>query len=115
MGLPSGDTPQKAHVYYQYLLSHHESEHRVETWHVDWTALAWEWGFVGALCLALILWVWQYCSTRQRTGIYPVDSWSGFTSELAGPATLFFVLLTAILTGFAVAIIVGHIVHGQKF
>src|SRR5205814_2720995 len=56
MGLPSGDTPQKAHVYYQYLLSHHESEHRVETWHVDWTALAWEWGFVGALCLALILW-----------------------------------------------------------
>ena len=65
--------------------------------------------------MILIWWVWQYRSTRQQSGIYPVDSWSGFTTELAGPATRFFVLLTAIVIGFAVALIVGHIVNGQIF
>ena len=63
-----------------------------------------------ALSLILILWVWQYRSTRQQTGIYPVDSFGGYTTELAGPATRFFLLFTAIVTGFAVALIVGHIV-----
>lgn len=115
MSMPSGDTPQKAHDYYQYLLSRHETEHRAATWHVDWTSLAWMWGFVAALALVLILWVWQYRTTRQKTRIYPVDSWSGFTSELAGPATLFFLLFTAIVAGFALAIIVGHVVDGQIF
>jgi hypothetical protein len=115
MAMPSGDTPQKAQDYYNYLLAHHETEHRPATWTVDWLSLAWVWGFVVALLLILLWWVWQYRSTRQKTGIYPVDSWSGFTSELAGPASLFFVLLTAILVGFAVALIVGHLVNGQIF
>ena len=115
MAMPSGDSPQKAQAFYEYLQAHHETEHRVATWTVDWYGLAWLWGFVAALSLILIWWIWQYRTTRQRTGVYPVDSWSGYTSELAGPATLFFVLLTAIITGFAVAIIVGHIVHGQTF
>ena len=115
MAMPRGDTPQKANEFYHYLLAHHETEHRVRTWHVDWYALGWLWGFVAALALILIWWIWQYRTTRQRARIYPVDSWGGFTSELARPATLFFLLLTAVLTGFAVALIVGHIVNGQKF
>ena len=115
MAMPSGESPQQAEAFYQYLLAHHQTEHRVQTWTVDWYALGWLWGFVAALSLILIWWVWQYRTTRQRTGVYPVDSWSGYTSVLAGPATLFFVLLTAIITGFAVAIIVGHIAHGQTF
>jgi hypothetical protein len=115
MAMPTGDTPQKAQDYYHYLLSRHETEHRVETWHVNWFALSWFWGFVAALALILIFWIWQYRTTRQKTGIYPIDSWSGYTSELAGPASLFFLLFCAILTGFAVAIIVGHIVNGQTF
>ena len=86
-----------------------------DTWHVDWFSLAWMWGFVAALSVILIWWIWQYRSTRQKAGIYSVDDWSGFTSELARPATRFFVLFTAIVTGFAVALIVGHIVHGQIF
>ena len=44
-----------------------------------------------------------------------MDSFGGYTTELAGPATFFFVLLTLVLAGFAVAIIVGHLVWGQKF
>ena len=115
MAMPKGDTPRKAHEYYQYLLSHHETERRSATWHVDWLSLAWMWGFVAALSLILILWIWQYRTTRQKTRIYAVDSWSGFTSELAGPATLFFLIFVAILTGFAVALIVGHLVNGQTF
>jgi hypothetical protein len=77
--------------------------------------LAWLWGFMIVLSLAIIWWVWQYRSTRQKTGIYPVDSFGGFTTEMAGPATLFFLLLTLIIAGFAVVLIVGHIVWGQKF
>lgn len=113
--LPSGDSPQKARAFYEYLQGHHESQNRVATWHVDWTSLAWMWGFVFVLVFALLLWVAQYRTTRQRTGIYPVDRFGGWTSEAAGPATLFFLLLTAVVVAFAVAIIVGHIVYGQKF
>jgi hypothetical protein len=115
MGMPTGDTPDKAEEYYRYLQGHHETDHRVATWHVDWMSLAWMWGFVVVLSLVIIWWVWQYRTTRQRTGMYPVDSFGGYAAELAGPATRFFVLLSVILTGFAVALIVGHLVWGQKF
>jgi hypothetical protein len=57
----------------------------------------------------------QYRTTRQRTGIYPVDSFGGWTTEGAGPATVFFLLFTAVIVVFAIVLIVGHIVYGQKF
>jgi hypothetical protein len=115
MSMPSGSTPRKAREYYLYLQGHHETEHRVATWTVDWMSLAWLWGFAIVLALTIVWWIWQYRSTRQRTGIYPIDSFGGYTTELAGPATLFFLLLVAIITAFAVVLIVGHIVWGQKF
>ena len=83
MAMPTGDSPQKAQAFYHYLLAHHETEHRVKTWSVDWLSLAWLWGFVVALSLILLWWVWQYRTTRHKMGVYPVDSWSGFTTELA--------------------------------
>ena len=46
----------------------------------------------------LLLWIWQYRTTRQKAGLYPVDSLGGYTTELAGPATFFFLLLTVGLT-----------------
>ena len=113
MAMPTGDSPEKAQQYYSYLQGHHETDGRVVTWTVDWWALAWLWGFVIVMTLALIWWVWQYRTTRQR--IYPVDRWGTYTTELAGPATRFFVLLTVFLTGFAIMIIVGHMIWGQKF
>ena len=63
----------------------------------------------------ILAWLWQYRSTRQKAGIYPIDNFAGYTTELAGPATFFFLALTVLLTAFAVAIIVGHLVWGQKF
>jgi hypothetical protein len=44
-----------------------------------------------------------------------VDSFGGYTTELAGPSTLFFLLLSAVIAAFAVVLIVGHLVWGQKF
>ena len=67
MGMPSGDTPDKAQRYYHYLQGHQETMQRAATWHVRWLDLAWLWGFLIALALALLLWVWQYRSTRQRS------------------------------------------------
>jgi hypothetical protein len=113
--MPSGSSPQTAERFYDYLTAHHQDDYRVETWHVDWMSLAWLWGFVLALVVILLLWVWQYRTTRQRTGIYPVDSFGGYTTEMAGPSTFFFLVLTVLLTLFAVALIVGHLVWGQKF
>ena len=113
--MPSGDSPQKARQFYDYLQAHQQTMYHPDTWHVRWLDLAWLWGFLITLAAVLLWWIWQYRTTRQRTRIYPVDSWSGYASEAAGPATLFFVLLTAILVGFAVAMIVGHIVNGQIF
>jgi hypothetical protein len=113
--MPSGESPQHARAYYHYLQGHQETLRTPATWHVDWLSLAWLWGFAIVLSLATIWWIWQYRTTRQRTGIYPIDSFGGYTTELAGPATLFFLLLTAIIVAFAVALIVGHLVWGQKF
>lgn len=113
--MPTGDTPQKVHDYYLYLQGHHETDGRIATWSVDWVSLAWLWGFVAVLSLTLIWWIWQYRTTRQRGGIYPADSFGGYATELAAPATRFFVLLTVVIVVFAVAIVVGHIVWGQKF
>lgn len=111
--MPSGDSPTKAQQYYQYLQGHDETHYRAATWHVHWLDLAWLWGFLVALVLVILFWLWQYRTTRQR--IYPIDSFGGYTTELAGPSTLFFILLTVLLTGWAVAMIVGHIVFGQRF
>jgi len=113
--MPSGESPLKAQLYYHYQQAHQETMYHPATWHVRWLDLAWLWGFVIALVLVLLLWVWQCRTTRQRTGIYPVDSFGGYTSELAGPATPFFLLLVVVLAAWAIAIIVGHIVWGQKF
>jgi hypothetical protein len=114
MAIPSGDSPTKAQQYYDYLQAHQQTLQQPATWHVHWIDLAWLWGFLIALALVILWWLWQYRTTRQR-GMYPVDSFGGFTTELAGPATRFFVLLTMLLTGWAVSIIVGHLVWGQKF
>ena len=113
--MPSGDSPQHAREYYHYLQGHQETLHVPKTWEVDWLSLAWLWGFAIALSVVVLLWVWQYRSTRQKANIYPVDSFGGYTTELAGPATAFFLLLTVGLTAFAVVVIVGHIVWGQRF
>jgi hypothetical protein len=113
--MPSGDSPSEAHAYYQYLQAHQETMQRAATWHVRWIDLAWLWGFVIALSLIALWWVWQYRTTRQKGGMYPADSFGGYTTELAGPATWFFLVLTTIVTLFAVVLIVGHLVWGQKF
>jgi hypothetical protein len=114
MGMPKGDTPEKAQAFYQYLESRHQTEGRVTTWHVDWLSLAWLWGFAIGTALVLLFWVLQYRSNLGG-GLYPTDRWSGYTSELARPASRFFVLFSIFVTAFAVALIVGHIVNGQTF
>lgn len=112
-GPPSGDSPSTARQYYHWLQGHQETMQSPATWHVRWLDLAWLWGFVIAMILIVLLWIWQYRTTRQK--VYPVDSFGGYTTELAGPATFFFVVLTVLLVGWAVVLIVGHILWGQRF
>jgi hypothetical protein len=113
--MPSGSSPQQAEKYYEYLQGHQETMQRAATWHVRWLDLAWLWGFAIVLALILIWWTWQYRTTRQKTGIYPVDSFGGYTTELAGPSSLFFLLLTVIIAAWAVVLIAGHLIWGQLF
>ena len=111
--MPSGDSPTHAQQYYTYLQAHQQTMYHPDTWHVRWLDLAWLWGFLITLAAVLLWWIWQYRTTRQR--IYEVDTFGGYTTELARPSTSFFILLTIVLTGWAVALIVGHLVWGQKF
>src|SRR5438093_8536963 len=97
--LPSGESPFKAQQFYDYLQAHQETQYHPDTWHVRWLDLAWLWGFAIALAAVLLWWIWQYRTTRQR--IYEVDTFGGYTSEVARPATSFFVLLSLILAGWA--------------
>ena len=113
MGMPSGDSPGKARDFYLYLQGHQETMQQPATWHVRWLDLAWLWGFMIVLSLVLLGWLWQYRTTRQR--IYPVDTFGGYTTELAGPVTAFFLFLSVVLVVFAVVLVAGHIIWGQKF
>jgi hypothetical protein len=115
MGMPSGDSPQKVDEIYDYLQGHAQTFHDPATWQVHWLDLAWLWGFLIAIAVVMLGWIWQYRSTRQKSAIYPADTFGGYTTELAGPATAFFLLLCVFLTLFAVAIIVAHIVFGQLY
>lgn len=115
MRMPSGSSPEDAQAYYNYLLAHHQNDGRTATWTVDWVSLAWMWGFVVSMALILILWVLQYRTTLRRGGLYPVDRWGTYVSEVARPASLFFILLTLGLSVFAAVLIVGHLVWGQIF
>jgi hypothetical protein len=108
--------PSKPDAYYHYLQAHHQSDHHVKMWQVDWGSLYWLWGFVVAICVVTLLWIRQYRSTRQRGGgLYSTDTWSGYTSELAGPASVFFLVFSAIVVAAAVVLIAGHLIWGQKF
>jgi hypothetical protein len=111
--MPSGESPQHAREFYAYQQAHQQTMYHPDTWHVRWLDLAWLWGFLIVLAAALLWWVWQYRTTRQR--IYEVDTWDGYTSEVARPSSTFFILLTGVLTAWAVVLIVGHLVWGQKF
>ena len=114
--MPRGDSPQKAQAYYHYLQSHQLVPHgRDATWHIDWTSLLWDWGFVIVLTLIILLWVWQYRSTRSSTGISPIDSWAGYATEQAGRVPFFFYVITAILLVFGAEFVIGHLISGQKF
>lgn len=115
MSMPTGDSPQTAERFYHYLQGHQVPQSRVETWHIDWGALGWMWGFAIALVAIALLWVRQYRTTGHPEGITPLDAWAGQTTEAAGPATRFFALLAAIIAGCVIVLIVGHLVSGQKF
>jgi hypothetical protein len=114
--MPSGDSPQVAERYYQYLQSRQLEPHgRTQTWHVDWAALAWMWGFAIVVAVILLLWIRQYRSTRQQGGLFPVDTWAGYTTEGAGPATTFVVFFTLVVVASGAVLVVGHLIDGQVF
>jgi hypothetical protein len=115
MSMPSGDTPQKVDQLYRYLQAHQVPRENVASWHIDWISLAWLWGFVVALLALLLLWIRQYRTTRQKTGISPLDSWGGQTTEAAGPATIFFLFLTVGVLAYVAVIVIGHLVWGQQY
>ena len=85
MAIPSGDSPQQVERYYNYLQGHQETMQSAATWHVHWVDLAWLWGFVVVLSVALVWWVRQYRSTRQRTGFR--SSRTGRETCSTGPRT----------------------------
>jgi hypothetical protein len=115
MRMPSGDTPAKAQAYYHYLNAHQLTMQRPATWEVRWLDLAWLWGFAIALVVVILLWVWQYRSTRQKANIYPVGQLRRLHDGARRPGHGVLPVLTVVLTAFAVVLIVGHIVWGQKF
>jgi Ca2+/Na+ antiporter len=116
MTMPKGDSPQKAQDYYNYLQAHQLVPHgRDATWHVDWTSLWWDWGFVVVLTVLILLWVWQYRTTRSRTGISPIDTWGGYTTERSVHVPLFFYVVTLVIIAFGAEFVIGHLISGQQF
>jgi hypothetical protein len=116
MAMPTGDSPQTVHDYYLYLQGRQLEPHgRTETWHVDWTSLAWMWGFVVVLALILVVWIRDYRSSHPQTGISPLDRWGGYTTEAAGRVPIFFWLFMLVIVAFGAEFVIGHLVSGQLF
>jgi uncharacterized membrane protein YedE/YeeE len=116
MAMPTGDSPEKAQAYYQYLQSRQLAPHgRTVTWHVDWTALAWMWGFVVVLAIIFGFWIRDYRSTHPQTGISPLDRWGGYATEAAGRVPVFFWLATVAIVAFGAAFVIDHLISGQLF
>src|SRR5438045_944877 len=79
---------------------------RTARWQVGWASVAWVGGFGIALVLVILVWVRQYRSTRHPPGIFPVDTWAGYTAEVAGPATIAFFILTLIVVAFGAEFVI---------
>ena len=65
-----------------------------------WFDLAWLWGFLIVLA-AVLLCGSGSTARRGSSDIYEVDTFGGYTTELARPASRFFILLTVVLVGWA--------------
>ena len=115
MGMPSGDSPAKAQAYYHYLNAHQLTMQRPATWEVRWLDLAWLWGFVIVLSLVLLLLGLAVPLDPAEGGHLPGGQLRRLHDGARRPGDVFFLLLTVIVTAFAVVLIVGHIVWGQKF
>jgi hypothetical protein len=116
MGMPKGDSVQKVHDYYLYLQGRQLAPHgRTETWHVDWTALAWLWGFVVVVVVVILFWVRDYRSSRLQSGISPLDRWGGFTTEAGARVPFFFWVVTLAIVAFGAEFVIGHLTSGQVF
>jgi hypothetical protein len=116
MAMPTGDSAQKAQDYYLYLQGHQLAPHgRTATWHVDWTALGWMWGFALAVSLILVVWVRDYRSSHPPTGIAPLDRFGGFTTEAAGRVPFSFWVVTIVVVACGAEFVIGHLISGQLF
>jgi hypothetical protein len=116
MAMPKGDSVQKVHDYYLYLQGHQLAPHgRTETWHVDWTSLAWLWGFVAVLVVVTVFWIRDYRSSHPQTGISPLDRWGGYTTEAGGRVPIFFWVVTLAIVAFGAELVIGHLISGQVF
>jgi len=116
MAMPTGDSPQTVHDYYLYLQGRQLTPHgRTETWHVDWTSLAWLWAFVIVLSLIIVAWVRDYRSSHPQTGISPLDRWGAYTTEAAGRVPIFFWVVTVFVVAFGAEFVIGHLISGQLF
>jgi hypothetical protein len=116
MAMPRGDSVHTVQQYYDYLQARQLSPHgRTETWHVDWVALRWFWGFVIVLALILLVWVRDYRSSRPQTGISPLDRFGGYTTEAAGRVPFVFWVFTLVIAGFGAEFVIGHLSSGQLF
>jgi hypothetical protein len=114
--MPTGDTPDVVDRYITFLQSHHQTNGQLVTWHINGDSLGWVFGILAMIVLGLILWVWQYRTTRRRSFLYPVDTWGGYTTESARPASTPFFLYALLLTiGMDIALIVGHLIWGQTY
>ena len=112
--MPSGESPQHA-AFYDYLQAHQQTMYKPDTWHVAGSTLRGCGASSIVLCAVLIWWVWQYRSTRQA-GRHLRGGHVGRIHDGAGAGRRrFFFLLTVVVVGWAVALIVGHLVWGQKF
>jgi hypothetical protein len=116
MAMPRGDSVQKVQDYYHYLQARQLSPHgRTETWHIDWVALRWLWGFVIVLAIILLWWIRDYRSSWVKTGISQLDRFGGYTTEAAGRVPLSFWIFTILVAGFGAEFVIGHLTSGQLF
>lgn len=114
--VPTGNTTQAAHDYYNWMFSRYYAGFPVDKWNIQWSGPFW----IGLFAAILILFFFFYAvhffnAHRQKHALYGVASFAGAILERIGRLSTFSWFITIVLVLWALFFLVKHIVVGQVY
>ncbi len=112
--VPSGNDEQSVQAYYDYLNeSNLLAKH--ETFVIDWPAIGWTYGMLGALLIVSYFFIFAWYARLRSHDLYPVESYNGYITERGGPVDPFNYASYIVLGSFMTYYAYTQILFGQLY